>query len=112
MDTLQEIIPFAKEMLSAGPSQGCLKVYLVGGTFAILGMVSGAVQVASSLFPYQEEPDFDILKAQEMIMVKQQTHEPQTTIPEDDEMDAVMEAKAKGLPMTRQRRMSFRLHAS
>lgn len=109
---MHEIIPFAKEMLRSGPSKGCLKVYLVGGTFAVLGMVSGVVQVAASLFPDHEEPDFEMLKVQELITVKEQVQEPQTSIPEDDEMDAAMEAKAKELPMTRQRRMSFRAHAS
>uniref|UniRef100_A0A8B9KZN1 Uncharacterized protein n=1 Tax=Astyanax mexicanus TaxID=7994 RepID=A0A8B9KZN1_ASTMX len=38
METMHEIIPFAKEMLSAGPSKGSMKIYLVGGTFAVLGM--------------------------------------------------------------------------
>ncbi|ROL52117.1 hypothetical protein DPX16_5994 [Anabarilius grahami] len=109
---MHEIIPFAKEMLRSGPSKGCLKVYLVGGTFAVLGMVSGVVQVAASLFPDHEEPDFEMLKVPELITVKEQVQEPQTSIPEDDEMDAAMEAKAKELPMTRQRRMSFRAHAS
>ncbi|XP_016426984.1 G0/G1 switch protein 2-like [Sinocyclocheilus rhinocerous] len=112
MDTMHELIPFAKEMLSAGPSKGSLKVYLVGGMFAVLGMVSGVVQVASSLFPDHEEPDFEMLKVRELIPVKEQVQEPQTSIPEDEEMDEVMEAEAKGLPVNRQRRMSFRAHAS
>ncbi|KAI7794483.1 G0/G1 switch protein 2 [Triplophysa rosa] len=112
MDTMHEIIPFAKEMLSAGPSKGCLKVYLVGSTFAVLGIMSGVVQMASSFFPDQEEPDFEMLKEQEVITVKEQILEPQTSIPEDDEMDAVMETKAKEMLANRQRRMSFRAHAS
>uniref|UniRef100_A0A672T4Y6 G0/G1 switch 2 n=1 Tax=Sinocyclocheilus grahami TaxID=75366 RepID=A0A672T4Y6_SINGR len=112
MDAMHELIPFVKEMLSAGPSKGSLKVYLVGGTFAVLGMVSGVVQVACSLFPDHEEPDFEMLKVRELIPVKEQVQEPQTSIPEDDEMDAAMEAKAKELPVNRQRRMSFRAHAS
>ncbi len=111
MDTMHELIPFAKELLSAGPSKGSLKVYLVGGTFAVLGMMSGVVQVASSFFPDHEEPDFEILKVREIVPVKEQVQE-QTSIAEDDEMDAVMEAKAKELPGNRQRRMSFRAHAS
>nr|XP_055044238.1 G0/G1 switch protein 2 [Misgurnus anguillicaudatus] len=112
MDTMHEIIPFAKEMLSAGPSKGCLKVYLVGGTIAFLGMISGAIQVASSFFPDQEEPDIEMLKVQELVTVKEQIQEPQTSIADDDEMDPEMETKAKELYGTRQRRMSFRAHAS
>lgn len=109
---MHEIIPFAREMLSAGPSKGCLKVYLVGGTLAVLGMMSGVVQLASSFFPDQEEPDFEILNEKEVKTVKEQIQEPQTSIIEDDEMDAVMETKAKEMPANRQRRMSFRAHAS
>ncbi|XP_072552926.1 G0/G1 switch protein 2 [Salminus brasiliensis] len=110
METMQEIIPFAKEMLSAGPSKGSMKVYLVGGTFAFLGIVSGMVEVACSLFPEEEEPILE--KLEEMVTVTEQTQEAQTTIPEPDDMDAETEAKAKELPMLRQRRMSFRAHAS
>ncbi|XP_026777015.1 G0/G1 switch protein 2 [Pangasianodon hypophthalmus] len=111
MEMMQEIIPFAREMLSARPSKGAMKVYLVGGTFAVLGIMSGMVEAACSLFPDQEESTLTKLM-EETITVTAQTQEPQTIIPEDDEQDAEMEAKAKELPMLRQRRMSFRAHAS
>lgn len=107
---MQEIIPFAKEMLGARPSKGAMKVYLVGGTFAILGIMSGVVEAACSLFPEQEESTLTKLM-KETITVTAQTQEPQTIIPEEDEQDAEMEL-AKELPMLRQRRMSFRAHAS
>ncbi|KAG9269127.1 G0/G1 switch protein 2 [Astyanax mexicanus] len=110
METMHEIIPFAKEMLSAGPSKGSMKIYLVGGTFAVLGMVSGMMEVACSLFPEQDEPVLE--KLEEMVPVTEKAQEAQTAIPEPDDMDAEMEAKAKELPMLRQRRMSFRAHAS
>uniref|UniRef100_A0A673A5Y8 Uncharacterized protein n=1 Tax=Sphaeramia orbicularis TaxID=375764 RepID=A0A673A5Y8_9TELE len=35
METMQELIPFAKEMLSQKPARGLLKVYLVGSVFAV-----------------------------------------------------------------------------
>ena len=53
METMHEFFPFVKEMLSAGPPKGSMKVYLVGGTFAVLGLVSGMMEVACSLFPDQ-----------------------------------------------------------
>ncbi|KAL1250439.1 hypothetical protein QQF64_021444 [Cirrhinus molitorella] len=109
---MHELIPFAKEMLSAGPSKGSLKVYLVGGTFAVLGLMSGVVQAASSFFPDHEEPDFEALTVRELVPMKERIPEPQTSVPEDEEMDAAMEAKAKEQPGNRQRRMSFRAHAS
>ncbi|GAA6107025.1 G0/G1 switch protein 2 [Tachysurus ichikawai] len=111
MVMMQEIIPFAREMLSLRPSKGAMKVYLVGGTFAVLGIMSGVVEAACSLFPEQEEITCKTLM-EETITVTTQTQEPQTIIPEDDEQDAEMEDKAKELPMLRQRRMSFRAHAS
>ena len=111
METMHEFVPFVKEMLSAGPSKGAMKVYLVGGTFAVLGIVSGMMEVACSLFPDQEEPVLEKLM-EEKVTVTEQTQEAQTTIPEPDDMDAETEAKAKELPMLRQRRMSFRAHAS
>lgn len=108
---MQEIVPFAREMLSARPSKGTMKVYLVGGTFAVLGLLSGMVEAACSLFPEQEESTLTKLM-EDCLTVTAQNQEPQTFIPEDDEQDAEMEAKAKDLPMFRQRRMSFRAHAS
>uniref|UniRef100_A0A3Q1EJP7 G0/G1 switch 2 n=1 Tax=Acanthochromis polyacanthus TaxID=80966 RepID=A0A3Q1EJP7_9TELE len=44
MESIQELIPFAKEMLSQKPSRGLLKVYLVGSLFAVLGTVVGLVE--------------------------------------------------------------------
>ncbi|KAL7864344.1 hypothetical protein AOLI_G00157640 [Acnodon oligacanthus] len=108
---MHEFVPFVKEMLSAGPSKGSMKVYLVGGTFAVLGIVSGVMEVACSLFPDQEEPVLEKLM-EEKVTVTEQTQEAQTAIQEPDDMDAETEAKAKEHPMLRQRRMSFRAHAS
>ncbi|XP_026852194.1 G0/G1 switch protein 2 isoform X1 [Electrophorus electricus] len=111
METIQEIMPFAWEMLSAGPSKGSMKVYLVGGTFAFLGIVSGMAEAACSLFSEQEEPFLEeVMKVP--LTVKDQAAEPQTAIPEPDDMEADTEAKAKEMPVLRQRRMSFRAHAS
>nr|ACI67827.1 lymphocyte G0/G1 switch protein 2 [Salmo salar] len=36
METMNEIIPFAKEILSQRPSRGMMKVYLLGSTLACL----------------------------------------------------------------------------
>ncbi|TRY95679.1 hypothetical protein DNTS_026206 [Danionella cerebrum] len=118
MDSVRELVPFAKELLRDGSSRGCLKIYLLGSTFAVLGMVSGVVQAASSFFPEQEDPDLKMLKVCEFLPVKEEVPEPQTSLSEegeeleDEEMDAVMAAKAKEMPSGRQRRMSFRAHAS
>ncbi|XP_076840073.1 G0/G1 switch protein 2 [Brachyhypopomus gauderio] len=111
METIQEIMPFAREMLSAGASKGSMKVYLVGSTFAFLGIVSGVVEAACSLFPNPEEPLLEKV-LEEPVPVKEQTVEPETAIPESDDMEAETEVKAKEMSALRQRRMSFRAHAS
>uniref|UniRef100_A0A3B5B075 G0/G1 switch 2 n=1 Tax=Stegastes partitus TaxID=144197 RepID=A0A3B5B075_9TELE len=49
MENIQELIPFAKEMLSQKPSRGLLKVYLVGSVFAVLGTVIGLWYVESAV---------------------------------------------------------------
>uniref|UniRef100_A0A3Q2CVK9 Uncharacterized protein n=1 Tax=Cyprinodon variegatus TaxID=28743 RepID=A0A3Q2CVK9_CYPVA len=36
METMQELIPFAKEMFSQKPSRKLLKLYLLGSVFAVL----------------------------------------------------------------------------
>uniref|UniRef100_A0A3B3H4E0 Uncharacterized protein n=1 Tax=Oryzias latipes TaxID=8090 RepID=A0A3B3H4E0_ORYLA len=37
MDSMQELIPFAKEMLRQKPGRGLLKIYLLGSVLAVLG---------------------------------------------------------------------------
>uniref|UniRef100_A0A8D0D3J7 G0/G1 switch 2 n=1 Tax=Sander lucioperca TaxID=283035 RepID=A0A8D0D3J7_SANLU len=50
MESMQELIPFAKELLSQKPSRGLLKVYLVGSVFAVLGTVIGLVETVCHPF--------------------------------------------------------------
>ncbi|XP_030623451.1 G0/G1 switch protein 2 [Chanos chanos] len=111
METIQEVIPFAKEMLNAG-SKGSMKVYLVGSTFAVLGVMSGVVEAVCSLFPDNGPYEEDQLR-EELITEQTQTLETETVVPEmEDELASETEAKAKELATVRQRRMSFRAHAS
>ncbi|XP_023280418.1 G0/G1 switch protein 2-like [Seriola lalandi dorsalis] len=59
MENIQELIPFAKEMLSQKPRRGLLKVYLVGSVFAVLGTIIGLVETVCHPFssggPLDEE---------------------------------------------------------
>uniref|UniRef100_A0A3Q3B7H3 Uncharacterized protein n=1 Tax=Kryptolebias marmoratus TaxID=37003 RepID=A0A3Q3B7H3_KRYMA len=36
MESMQELIPFAKELLSQKPTRNLLKVYMLGSVFALL----------------------------------------------------------------------------
>ncbi|XP_062400958.1 G0/G1 switch protein 2-like [Sardina pilchardus] len=59
METLQEVIPFAKEMINQKPSRGMLKVYLVGSVVAVLGTVLGLVQTVCQPFSSFDDAALD-----------------------------------------------------
>uniref|UniRef100_UPI003AB042E6 G0/G1 switch protein 2-like n=1 Tax=Centroberyx gerrardi TaxID=166262 RepID=UPI003AB042E6 len=61
MESMQELIPFAKEMLSQKPSRGLLKVYLVGSVFAVLGTVIGLVETVCHPFSSGEPLDAEMV---------------------------------------------------
>ncbi|XP_041654985.1 G0/G1 switch protein 2 [Cheilinus undulatus] len=52
METITEIIPFTKEMLSQRPGWGMLKIYMLGSTLAMLGAISCLVETV--LLPFAE----------------------------------------------------------
>lgn len=58
--TMDELIPFAKELLSQKPSRGLLKVYLVGSVFAVLGTVIGLVETVCQPFSSGDAADTDV----------------------------------------------------
>lgn len=59
METLQEVIPFAKEMINQKPNRGMLKVYLVGSVVAVLGTVLGLVQIVCQPFSSTDDAALD-----------------------------------------------------
>ncbi|XP_063300409.1 G0/G1 switch protein 2 [Pelobates fuscus] len=50
METMQELIPFAKEMLSQKPSRKMVKIYMLGSVLAFFGVVIGLVETVCSPF--------------------------------------------------------------
>lgn len=58
--TMEELIPFAKELLSQRPSRGLLKVYLVGSVFAVLGTVIGLVETVCHPFSSGDDADAEL----------------------------------------------------
>ena len=56
METVQELIPFVREMLSQKPTRGLLKVYLLGTVVAVVGTVVGLVDTVCHPFS-GEGPD-------------------------------------------------------
>lgn len=112
MDTFGEIIPFAKEMLTQRPSLSMLKLYMLGSTLVVLGVVGGLVETV--LLPFGEQETVEDAPG-ELIMEKNEKEKPDMTVvsPEEDDVyeTELMEAKAKHLVMGR-RRSSIRLLGS
>ncbi|XP_053313584.1 G0/G1 switch protein 2 [Spea bombifrons] len=50
METIQELIPFAKEMLSQKPNRKMVKIYVLGSVLAFFGVVIGLVETVCSPF--------------------------------------------------------------
>nr|XP_020504071.1 G0/G1 switch protein 2-like [Labrus bergylta] len=124
MDNLQELIPFAKEMLSQKPSRGLLKVYLVGSVFAVLGTAIGLVETVCHPFCSDEPLDAEMLlmlakerrtveaDVQHKVEGKKEEEEE-----EEEEKEQTLENGATTLTFSKthkvsQRSISNRLHAS
>lgn len=50
METMQELIPFAKEMLSQKPNGKMVKLYMLGSVLAFCGVVIGLMETVCSPF--------------------------------------------------------------
>ncbi|XP_056416664.1 G0/G1 switch protein 2 [Hyla sarda] len=62
METMHELIPFAKEMLSQKPNKKMVKMYLLGSVLAFFGVVIGLVETVCSPFTGREDPELEELK--------------------------------------------------
>ncbi|NXB22233.1 G0S2 protein, partial [Rhagologus leucostigma] len=66
METMHELIPFAKEMLSQKPNRKMVKLYMLGSVLAFFGVVIGLVETVCSPFSSEgriEEEDKSKLAA-------------------------------------------------
>ncbi|KAM4701905.1 G0/G1 switch protein 2 [Discoglossus pictus] len=50
METIHELIPFAKEMLSQKPNKKMVKIYVLGSVLTFFGVVIGLVETVCSPF--------------------------------------------------------------
>ncbi|XP_073326276.1 G0/G1 switch protein 2 [Pagrus major] len=118
METIGEIIPFAKEMLNQRPSRGMLKIYMLGSTLAMLGLVGGLVETV--LLPFTEQETVEDTPAEQIReeekKEKKQAVKSQSTLVRPEVVDVpeqvVIEVKAKHLVTAGQRSSANRLHAS
>ncbi|XP_053285617.1 G0/G1 switch protein 2 [Pleuronectes platessa] len=124
METMQELIPFAKEMLGQKPRRGLLKVYLLGSMFAVLGTIIGLVETVCQPFSSGQWMDAEMVQmlAREQRTVKAETQNNvgvQEGTEENEEAELAHKNGARTLSMTlskthrlSHRSMANRLHAS
>ncbi|XP_040913236.1 G0/G1 switch protein 2 [Toxotes jaculatrix] len=117
METIGEIIPFAKEMLNQRPNRGMVKIYMLGSTLAMLGLVGGLVEMVFLPFVEQESvEDTPVELITEKRKEKKRVSKSHTTLVCPEFVDVpemeVIEAKAKHLVTAGQRSSANRLHAS
>ncbi|XP_052554234.1 G0/G1 switch protein 2 [Tympanuchus pallidicinctus] len=100
METMHELIPFAKEMLSQKPNRKMVKLYMLGSVLAFFGVVIGLVEAVCSPFTSEER-----IEEEE----KRPTPSREPALPQKQE-DLVLEQSKK--LSTVQRGMVTRQHAS
>ncbi|KAM9856284.1 G0/G1 switch protein 2 [Aulostomus maculatus] len=112
METLDQIIPFTKEMLNQRPGRGMLKIYMLGSTLAMLGVVGGLLETV--FLPFAEYESAEDRPVELLMGDKKQVLKMHTTL--DDVVEeletAGIEIKAKHLMTARRRSSTIRLHAS
>ncbi|NXY22959.1 G0S2 protein, partial [Atrichornis clamosus] len=101
METMHELIPFAKEMLSQKPNRKMVKLYMLGSVLAFFGVVIGLVETVCSPFSSEgrteeEEKDSPALTREQRLPQKRE--------------DLVLD-KSKA-PLALQRALVTRHHAS
>ncbi|KAM9320998.1 G0/G1 switch protein 2 [Gastrophryne carolinensis] len=62
METMNELIPFAKEMLSQRPNKKMVKMYVLGSVLAFFGVMIGLVETVCSPFVGREDGDLEEMK--------------------------------------------------
>lgn len=121
MESLQELIPFAKEMLRQKSSRGLLKVYLVGSVFTVLATVIGLVNTICHPFSSGEPVDVEmiLMLAKEQRTIEAETQRSLGVQGKEEEEDIACENEIKTHSMTLSkthesslRSMANRLHAT
>ncbi|NXN72563.1 G0S2 protein, partial [Himantopus himantopus] len=101
METMHELIPFAKEMLSQKPNRKMVKLYMLGSVLAFFGVVIGLVETVCSPFTSEER-----LEEEEE---KKPAPTREQMVPQKQE-DLILEKSKK--PVGMQRALVTRPHAS
>ncbi|XP_008317248.1 G0/G1 switch protein 2 [Cynoglossus semilaevis] len=110
MESLAEIIPFAKEMMNQKPKWAMVKIYTIGSTLAILGVIGGLLGMV--LLPFEEQ---EVIEETPVFLLRKKKEKEQVftshTYGSGPE-DALETAVIKHLVSAGQRSSANRLHAS
>lgn len=109
---MAELLPFAKEMFNQRPSRHMLKIYLIGTTVAVLGVIGGLVESICAQFTQAGLADdipaeLCLEKKQKKIEMEEKSVTALKTVDVADVEDTVLD-KATHL----RRSSANRLHAS
>ncbi|NXK46832.1 G0S2 protein, partial [Chauna torquata] len=100
METMHELIPFAKEILSQKPNRKMVKLYMLGSVLAFFGVVIGLVEAVCS--PFTSEGRLEEEEEKKPAPTQEQT------LPQ--KQDLILEKSKK--PVAMQRGLVTRQHAS
>uniref|UniRef100_A0A8D0GLM9 G0/G1 switch 2 n=1 Tax=Sphenodon punctatus TaxID=8508 RepID=A0A8D0GLM9_SPHPU len=103
METMQELIPFAREMLSQKPNRKMVKLYVLGSVLAFFGVVICLVETVCSPFTSQGRLEEDGEEERRPVPMKELTR-PQ-------KQEGVILEKSKQ-PAVVARTLMLRQHAS
>ncbi|NXU82997.1 G0S2 protein, partial [Xiphorhynchus elegans] len=101
METMHELIPFAKEMLSQKPNRKMVKLYMLGSVLAFFGVVIGLVETVCS--PFSSEGRLEEEEEKKPALTREQR-------PPQKQEDLILEKSKK--PDVVQRALVTRQHAS
>ncbi|NWI84773.1 G0S2 protein, partial [Pitta sordida] len=102
METMHELIPFAKEMLSQKPNRKMVKLYMLGSVLAFFGVVIGLVETVCS--PFSSEGRLEEEEEEKKLAPTREQNLPQK------QEDLILEKSKK--PGAMQRALVTRQHAS
>nr|XP_002198688.3 G0/G1 switch protein 2 [Taeniopygia guttata]XP_030147920.3 G0/G1 switch protein 2 [Taeniopygia guttata] len=103
METVHELLPFAKEMLSQKPSRKMVKLYMLGSVLAFFGVVIGLVETVCSPFGSEASPEEERDKEKAAAAREQ---------PEPQHREGLVLAKGKAAVPGLHRALVTRQHAS
>ncbi|KFO76795.1 G0/G1 switch protein 2 [Cuculus canorus] len=101
METMHELIPFAKEMLSQKPNRKMVKLYMLGSVLAFFSVVIGLVETVCS--PFTSEGRLEEEEEKKAAPAREQE------LPQKQE-DLILEKSKKTVAI--QRALVTRQHAS